>query len=80
MPENQATLPIDSLWNHKPWWCQPWSILLTGVAVVTFSWVLLKLWWLSLLIACGVVAWWALFLVLVPRAWRASIETERRDP
>lgn len=26
-----------SIWTHKPWWCQPWSILLTGVAVVTIS-------------------------------------------
>ncbi|MFM7787820.1 MAG: DUF6737 family protein, partial [Microcystis panniformis] len=21
----------DNVWNHKPRWCQPWSILLTGI-------------------------------------------------
>ena len=28
MPES------GDLWSHKPWWCQPWSILLTGVVLV----------------------------------------------
>jgi hypothetical protein len=59
-----------SIWSHKPWWCQPWSIVLTGVAVVTISWLIFGRWWLSLLVAIGVLLWWGLFLVLVPAAWR----------
>ena len=23
----------DSMWQLKPWWCQPWSIILTGIAI-----------------------------------------------
>ena len=59
-----------SIWTHKPWWCQPWSILLTGVAVVTISWPLFGRWWLTLVVSIGVLLWWGLFLVLVPAAWR----------
>jgi hypothetical protein len=60
------------LWSHKPWWCQPWSIVATGVAVVLGSWCWLRLWWISLPLAVGVLAWWWLFLVLVPAAFAAE--------
>jgi hypothetical protein len=66
--------PDLSIWSHKPWWCQPWSILLTGVAVATSSWLLFGRWWLSLLVAVGVLLWWGLFLVLVPAAWRQEAQ------
>lgn len=62
----------DTIWQHKPWWCQPWSILLTGGAVVILSWLWLQLWWLTVLVSGAVLAWWCLFLVLVPRAWQAE--------
>ena len=26
-----------SFWALKPWWCQPWSIVLTGVAGPAFA-------------------------------------------
>ena len=60
---------MRTIWELKPWWCQPWSILLTGTAMVGASWLLLHLFWLSFLVAVGVVAWWMLFLVVVPAAW-----------
>jgi len=63
-----------SIWSHKPWWCQPWSILLTGVAAVTTSWLLFGLWWLSVVAAIAVLFWWGLFLVLVPAAWRQEAQ------
>lgn len=80
MSEDSSPLSVETLWQLKPWWCQPWSILLTGVAVVTLSWLWLKLWWLTLTAAAGVLAWWGLFLVLVPRAWReaSAADSERR--
>ena len=37
-----------SLWALKPCWCQPWSILLTGVVAVGGSWWWLRFWWISL--------------------------------
>ncbi|MEY4430615.1 MAG: hypothetical protein RLZZ533_551 [Cyanobacteriota bacterium] len=67
LPEG-ASAP--SFWALKPWWCQPWSIVLTGVAVVGGSWWWLRIWWLSLPLAAGVLLWWWLFLVLVPASYR----------
>ncbi len=64
----------DSLWSHKPWWCQPWSILLTGVVVPVGSWLLLGRWWITAPLAGAVLLWWGLFLVLAPAAYRAGVE------
>ena len=36
------------------------------------SWVLLQRLWISLPLALGVLAWWLLFLVLVPAAYRSA--------
>ena len=64
----------SSIWALKPWWCQPWSIVLTGMAVVAASLFWPGRLWFSLLLAAGVVAWWLLFLVLVPAAWKREQE------
>ncbi|MEI6828974.1 MAG: DUF6737 family protein [Synechococcaceae cyanobacterium ELA445] len=61
-----------SLWQLKPWWCQPWSILLTGVAVPLASWLLLHHWWITVPLGLAVLLWWWLFLVLVPASYRAE--------
>ncbi|MCT0219475.1 hypothetical protein KQ304_10795 [Synechococcus sp. CS-1329] len=55
-----------SIWQLKPWWCQPWSILLTGVLLIAGSWLWLGLWWLTVPLAAAVLLWWWLFLVLMP--------------
>jgi len=60
-------------WAHKPWWCQPWSILATGLLATAGSWWLLQLWWITLPLTLLVLAWWLLFLVLVPAAWRRDL-------
>lgn len=62
----------DRVWDYKPWWCQPWSIVLTGVSIVAASWLLLHRLWVSGLIAGPVVVWWTVFLVLYPRAMAQS--------
>jgi hypothetical protein len=64
----------NSLWQTKPWWCQPWTILLTGLTVIVGSWLLLHRWWLSAPVGLGVVLWWWLFLIVVPRAYQAEQE------
>ena len=71
---NPAEPVPQSLWALKPWWCQPWSIVLTGLAVVLASWWLLRLWWVSLPVGLAVLVWWWLFLVAVPAAYRASVQ------
>lgn len=56
-----------SVWNYKPWWCQPWSIVLTGVTLIGGSWVLLKMLWLTILVAIPILAWMGFFLLIYPR-------------
>ena len=63
-PEASAT-PVgglgtaaESFWQHKPWWCQPWSILSTGLLAMAASWWLLHIWWISVPVALLVLAWW----------------------
>lgn len=70
---------MSSLWDQKPWWCQPWSIVLTGVTAIALSWLLFHLIWLTALVTTGVIVWWWLFLVLVPTAFeQAEQETSDR--
>lgn len=55
-----------SIWNLKPWWCQPWSILLAGCTVALSSWLISARWWVTAPVVLGVLLWWWLFLVIVP--------------
>ena len=64
-----------SLWALKPWWCQPWSIVLTGIAAIAGSWLLLGRLWITIPCAALVLLWWWLFLVLVPASYRAGAST-----
>lgn len=64
--------PAPDLWSLKPWWCQPWSILLTGCSVPVASWLWLGRWWITAPLVAAVLLWWYLFLVVVPRAYRVQ--------
>jgi hypothetical protein len=66
---NNETISSD-LWQSKPWWCQPWTIILTGTLIVSGSWLVLHLLWITLPIAVLIGIWWLYFLVLVPRMLR----------
>ncbi|PAN45520.1 hypothetical protein PAHAL_9G125100 [Panicum hallii] len=71
------SLEYDSVWDTKPAWCQPWTILLTGTAVVACSWVLQ-----SVIVTAGVsfiiCAWWYIFLYSYPKAYTEMIADRRR--
>lgn len=56
-----------SPWSYKPWWCQPWSIFLTGVALICGSWLLFKILWLTILISLPVLTWMGFFLLIWPQ-------------
>lgn len=56
-----------SAWNYKPWWCQPWSILLTGITLITASWLIFKTLWITILVAIPIVTWMSYFLLIWPR-------------
>jgi hypothetical protein len=59
-------------WNFKPWWCQPWSILLTGTTLITGSWLLFHTLWLTLLLAIPITIWMGFFLLIWPKLMRES--------
>jgi hypothetical protein len=67
------------IWNYKPWWCQPWSILLTGIVIITSSWLIGKNLWISLLVSLPIVAWWVYFLILYPRLVSQAMEESQRE-
>ncbi len=54
-------------WDYKPWWCQPWSILLTGVTLIIGSWLLLKIIWVTVIVAIPVLVWMGFFLLIWPQ-------------
>ncbi len=56
-----------SPWHYKPWWCQPWSILLTGITLISGSWLLFKTLWLTILICVPVLTWMGFFLLIWPK-------------
>jgi len=58
---------MKSIWDYKPWWCQPWSILLTGLAVIGGSWLALHRFWVTGLVALPILAWMGYFLLVYPR-------------
>ena len=59
--------PETSIWHYKPWWCQPWSILLTGISLIGGSWLLFHRYWLTGAIALPISAWMGFFLLVYPR-------------
>jgi hypothetical protein len=56
-----------NLWEHKPWWCQPWTIILTGVIIIAGSWLVFQTLWLTVPVAVLIMLWWNYFLIVVPR-------------
>jgi hypothetical protein len=72
-----STTP-QSVWQMKPWWCQPWSILLTGTGLISGSWLLLHRVWLTGLVALPVLAWMGFFLLVYPRLWAAAMQTQQK--
>ncbi|MDZ7952938.1 DUF6737 family protein [Nostoc sp. DedQUE09] len=58
--------PINP-WNYKPWWCQPWSIVLTTVTLISSSWLLFKTIWLTVLVSIPIGTWMVFFVFLWPQ-------------
>ncbi|MBD2121435.1 DUF6737 family protein [Trichocoleus sp. FACHB-262] len=56
-----------SPWSYKPWWCQPWSILLTGITIITGSWLLAHTVWFACLVAVPILTWMGFFILVWPQ-------------
>ena len=76
----QAPSTAPSLWALKPWWCQPWSILLTGVGLIGGSWLLLKTLWITVLVALPISAWMGFFLLVYPGLFERSLKSAPSAP
>lgn len=63
-----------NIWDYKPWWCQPWSILLTGASLISGSWLLLRSLWITIIVAIPVLTWMVFFLLIYPKAMSKSLE------
>ncbi len=74
------TSPPQSIWQTKPWWCQPWSIVLTGITVPGLAWWLSHQLWLVLPLVAVILAWWFLFLYLVPKQYAQAIKASSQLP
>jgi len=59
-------------WDYKPWWCQPWSILLTGTILISGSWFIWRMVWLTLVISVPVLTWMGFFLLIWPSLVKQS--------
>ncbi|NEP79484.1 MAG: hypothetical protein F6K17_04385 [Okeania sp. SIO3C4] len=59
-------------WNYKPWWCQPWSILLTGITIIGGSWLVFRIVWLTVIISIPILIWMGFFLVIWPKLMAES--------
>ena len=56
-----------NLWDYKPWWCQPWSIILTGIVIIAGSWWLINNLFITILLSIIILVWWFYFLFLYPK-------------
>ena len=78
-PMTEQTTQPTSLWQLKPWWCQPWSIILTGITLPTVAWLVTHRPWLTAPIATGILLWWFVFLYLVPQQYAAMLAEMNTD-
>jgi len=75
--ELESNTQSTNIWEHKPGWCQPWSIILTGLVIITLCWLLLHLVWLTIAISLPIIAWWIYFLILYPQAFAEYIKSQQ---
>ncbi|NEO87476.1 MAG: hypothetical protein F6J87_24925 [Spirulina sp. SIO3F2] len=70
MSANQPT----SVWQLKPWWCQPWSIWLTGSGAIATSWLIFHRVWLTGLVGLPLTVWMIYFLLIYPRLFAQMMQ------
>jgi hypothetical protein len=66
-----------NVWDYKPGWCQPWSIILTGIVIVALSWLILQNIWVTVAVSLPIIAWWVYFLLIYPKAFAEYIASQQ---
>jgi hypothetical protein len=81
----EETHPTDpaNVWDAKPPWCQPWSIVTTGTCVIAAPTQVFHATGAFGVVATGVCvagvsAWWWVFLVAAPRAYAEDVARIRK--
>tara|TARA_Y100001968_G_C19200146_1_gene639548 strand:+ start:240 stop:461 length:222 start_codon:yes stop_codon:yes gene_type:complete len=59
----------NSFWDSKPYWCQPWSIIVFGILAEIFIWMIFNNILITSILGFVVIIWWILFLKLVPNSY-----------
>lgn len=72
-----SNLESSNIWDYKPSWCQPWSILLTGILLSAGSWFVLNVIWITAIISILVTVWWIYFLIMYPQMFKEYVENQR---
>ncbi|MEM7592522.1 MAG: DUF6737 family protein [Cyanobacteria bacterium P01_A01_bin.83] len=73
----ESNVKSTNIWDYKPQWCQPWSIILTGITIITVSWLIFHRIWLTIVIGLPIVAWWIYFLIIYPQAFAEYIKSQQ---
>lgn len=74
------TSESTNIWDYKPSWCQPWSILLTGITIIIGSWLVLHTLWITIGLSTLIAVWWVYFLILYPKAFSKYITSQQSKP
>ena len=69
----------SSVWKTKPFWCQPWTIVLFGVFCVSLPTLVFDWKFVSVAVAVPISAWWYVFLVLYPKSYASSSFEEKEE-
>ncbi|KAL8522982.1 hypothetical protein ACS0TY_013080 [Phlomoides rotata] len=75
---NYLSLEYDSVWDTKPSWCQPWTILLSGAGIITASWLILNSVVVTSIVATLIFLWWYIFLYSYPKLYSDMIAERRK--
>lgn len=75
---NNLSLEYESVWDTKPAWCQPWTIVLTGCIAVLISWFTVHSVIATALVTAAIGAWWYIFLYSYPQAYAEMIAARRQ--
>ena len=59
-----------SYWDLKPIWCQPWSIITTGILLLLLSLITFNNLIIFSICAFFIVTWWVLFLIIAPNSYQ----------
>ena len=74
--KTKSNLESTNIWDYKPQWCQPWSIILTGIAIAFGSWLVLHTVWITVIVTLAIVLWWVYFLLIYPKAFAEHIKSQ----